>query len=438
MSEHRGGAEGAESLRRIDHETVRLSEGPISLYLADHELRIVDPARDMDAPSIRGFARRINSRTDCLVIDPADYDVDTQIGYKGIGDGERITLGRRHDMGRFNFHTHVSARHVRLFRSGDTLEITDLGSTNGTYLRNGAPEPAGRVTLAEAETPTLPLEDDGPGASSGVYTVAGRTAGNLLGRKGNQDRFFMDAISHSLGVFDGMGNPKHAGSEDAAATAADSVERSLKVLPTAMTRAMAEIALREALETAHQDIARLKRPEIGTTAVAAKAFETMSGIPYVMTAGAGDSRAYLIRDGRIAAVTLDHIFPTGTEEGNRRMQEVLSQVTDLSLLSPKEYQHFKKRHLITSCLGQGPNPAISLTYFGLEPGDRVILTSDGVTDNLTDREIEDIVGTGRAAQGVVDDLIHTAQERSMDLDHSRSKRDDMTVAVLAYDAPLAA
>jgi protein phosphatase len=437
MSEF-GGPRGHEAPQRIVHEIIPLDEGPIDLYLADQKLQVIDPRRDMESSERRGAVRYIHASTDCLVIDRDQYDIDAQKGYKGLRTGERITLGRAHHLGRFSFNKHVSLRHVSLYRHGDNLEITDLDSTNGTYVAR---------PLDATETPTLSEATPAPGEAAptpeqtGLEMAAGSVAEFRRPGK-NEDRYFTDLANRSMGVFDGIGS--HAGSAEAAELAANSVRQSLEVIDPALPRPLAELALREALENAHlliaeiNQAARAQNPtvkDIGTTAIVAKILETESAEPYALIGGAGDSRAYLIRDGRIEYVTLDHVFTGLPTEKRRSLQETLSQVIDLSKLKHEDYVMFKNRHIIDSSLGpldQG-TPTVSVSVLGLQAGDRLLLTSDGIPDNLTDGEIEAAVRTSDEAQAVVDELIEAATARSLNQSHPRHKPDDMTAALLAVN-----
>lgn len=419
MSEF-GGPSGHEAPQRITHETVSLGDGPIDLYLAGQKLQIVNPLRDMEGSARRAAGGYIHPSRDCLVVDRNQYDIAARKGYKGLRVGERIVLGRSHHLGRFEFSPHVSLRHVSLYRNGDDIEITDLDSTNGTYIARPRPDTA----LSPDDT----------------LTMAGRSVGNFRHPDNNEDRYFIDANHRSIGVFDGMGD--HAGSATAAEVAATAVQRSLAEIPAASPKSLAELAVREALENAHLAIAELNqearkegnyKKDIGTTAIVAKILETESGLPYPVIGGAGDSRAYLIRDGRIEHVTLDHAFTALPVEKRRSLQETLSQVIDLSKLTHEEYVMFQRRNIIDSALGpidQGV-PTISITDMPLLYGDKLLLTTDGIPDNLTDSEIEGAARISDEPQAVVDELIEAATARSINQSHPRRKPDDMTAVLLA-------
>lgn len=434
-----------ETVRRIENETLFLQDGPIDLRLGSgpdaQDLRIVNPLRDIGPES----GRIVNVHIGCFIIDP--QTLAPHRGYKALREGETVILGRR-DPGRFSFSRRVSRNHVRIDRErdnaiGDIIHITDLGSTNGTYIvspdqgETEVTQPDARTTDADAAPPTNTRIGERPTN----FQMAGKSLPrNESGT--NEDAYFIDQQNGAVAVFDGMGG--HAGSEEASALAAQEVQRHLSKIPTNTPRSLAEHAIQEALENAHHSInehnARLHRgsSQPGTTAIVAKIFETESGSPYAVIGSAGDSRAYLLRSGRIEQVTLDHAF-LGVPPGRRReIQDTLSQVVRLSELSDTERGLFLNRAIIDSCLGAGPknpSPTITLTTFELQAGDQILLTSDGVHDNLTDTEIEETVSpAGGDPEAIVDALVDAAKARSQDKSHIRSKADDTTAVVLSCQA----
>ncbi|HXE10039.1 MAG TPA: hypothetical protein VN554_01290, partial [Verrucomicrobiae bacterium] len=131
---------------------------------------------------------------------------------------------------------------------------------------------------------------------------------------------------------------------------------------------------------------------------------------------------------------LDHVFVGLPASRRRDIQETLAQAVDLSKLSPEDRAMFDQRQTINSWLGGDGRhrPSVSITDFALEPGDRVLMTSDGIHDNLTSAEIEEAI-EGAATDVAVHDLIIEARDRSRDLGHDRSKPDDMTAVMLTYE-----
>lgn len=416
-----GASSPVEIRRSISNEVVSLADGPIELRLATHRLQVVDPLRDIG----KDAGRIVNEYIGCFVVDPLTFG--DHVGYKALRDGESITLGRTtsYDSHRFRFVETVSREHVRLQRDGNDIRITDLDSTNGTFLI----EPPADETDEETVADTAPMVEIAEAPTA--FRMAGDSVASAYHPKANEDAYFIDEQHRSLGVFDGLGG--HAGSGAASDLAAATVERFLGEVPADAPRSIAELAIREALETAHQAILGENQPGIATTAIIAKVFETQPGAPYAMVGSAGDSRAYLIRSGKIEHVTLDHVF-TGLSTSQRLgLQETLAQATDLSRLTDKERAMFMSRNVIDSCLGDKPgnSPTISVSALELRAGDQLLLTSDGIHDNLTNDEIEEIVAYTTDPDTVIRNLMDAAKARSLDERHPRHKPDDMTAAVLS-------
>lgn len=158
---------------------------------------------------------------------------------------------------------------------------------------------------------------------------------------------------------------------------------------------------------------------------------------YIMGfAHVGDSRIYLLRPGeRVQRLTRDDgYFTLKIKDDTINEEDALriDQTTHAEQLTEAEREIFDKRNGITQSLGH-LNPkqtsiAIHTAQTMIFPGDRVLLCSDGVHDNLTDAEIEAIV-RGRARTTVARHLVLHALERSRET-HIRAKKDDMSAVVI--------
>lgn len=98
-------------------------------------------------------------------------------------------------------------------------------------------------------------------------------------------------------------------------------------------------------------------------------------------------------------------------------------------LSPADQEHFARRNKITCAVGWKDFPRIQTRSLALIPGDHLVLCTDGVHDNLTDQEIEEVVQESheRRAQGLVSAAYHRSQQM-----HFRAKHDDMSAIVVWY------
>lgn len=91
----------------------------------------------------------------------------------------------------------------------------------------------------------------------------------------------------------------------------------------------------------------------------------------------GDSRAYLIRKGRIRQVTRDQSF--------------VEMLVEQGLITREQAEHSPYKNVILQAMGQRPGVSVALCRLELRRGDRIVLCSDGLTNKVNDDEIRDIL-----------------------------------------------
>lgn len=115
--------------------------------------------------------------------------------------------------------------------------------------------------------------------------------------------------------------------------------------------------------------------DMGTTCSALSLSERGAIIGHV-----GDSRVYIVRRGQIAQLTFDHSLQW--------------EMIRLGRATARNVDLFHPRNVITRCLGPDPNVRVDVEGpFAVEPGDRFILCSDGLTNHVSDSELGQVVGT---------------------------------------------
>jgi serine/threonine protein phosphatase PrpC len=95
----------------------------------------------------------------------------------------------------------------------------------------------------------------------------------------------------------------------------------------------------------------------------------------------GDSRAYLIRDGRMEQVTEDH--------------SLVNELMKSGKLSREEAETHPQRSVITRALGTDPDVDADTFTIEAKAGDVFLLCSDGLTDMVGEREIQELVEKNR-------------------------------------------
>jgi protein phosphatase len=211
-------------------------------------------------------------------------------------------------------------------------------------------------------------------------------------RQANEDRY---AIVPELGLYlvaDGMGG--HKAGQVASQLAAEAAIRAVDALQGASV-SLAE-RLRHAVSCANREIftaaqAKTELSGMGTTFVG-----MLFAGERVALAHVGDSRAYLLRTGRLRGLTDDHSI----------VAELLRR-HEISEADALEHPH---RHVLTRALGIRPRTEPDLAEMTPQEGDVLILCSDGLTTHVGDEEIaarlSDEADLESAANALVDAANH--------------------------------
>ena len=200
-------------------------------------------------------------------------------------------------------------------------------------------------------------------------------------RKTNEDSFHIDPERGLFILADGMGG--HAAGEVASKLAVDTIQKFLRISdadseitwPFEFDESLSEGGnrIRAAIRLANREIVhhiqhKQDHRGMGTTVVTAVVAEDSCLIGHV-----GDSRAYLIRDGKIQQLTSDHTFV------NEQVQK--------GFMSPTEAQHHPARNILTRAVGSAEELDVDLTETRLESGDLILLCSDGLSSMVDDEAI---------------------------------------------------
>jgi len=212
----------------------------------------------------------------------------------------------------------------------------------------------------------------------------------------NEDQVACDPERQVCFVADGMGG--HA----AGAVASNVVKNTVLELAGQMPL---EAVVSRAHESVVADAATEPRHSgMGSTIVAVQLDGSKCAVVWV-----GDSRAYLWRRSALQGLTRDHSF--------------LESLRAQKLLSEAEIREDPRRHLVTQSLGLG-TPVPSRVDIRLRWGDWLLLCSDGLTDELTDEAIAEVLRSNPGPEEAGDALIAAAL--------AHGGRDNVSVALIAY------
>lgn len=230
------------------------------------------------------------------------------------------------------------------------------------------------------------------GVSPIIIEAAGFTEVGKV-RSSNEDTLLIDPSLGLFAVFDGMGGAM-AG-EVAATMARDAVQahvaRSLAQqspidrLESALSRACATVfEAAQADRTLHG---------MGTTAVACLVPDLQEPSKAVI-AHVGDSRAYLLRNGRMSQLTRDHT--------------IVAELVARGMVTAEEAEIHPHKNVLSRNLGARLQASIDVIVLELQAGDRLMLCSDGLHGFASNEAIQYLLGSGDAAQDVAKDLVDLA------------------------------
>jgi len=232
-----------------------------------------------------------------------------------------------------------------------------------------------------------------------------------LVRKENQDACAVcqhEESGHTLCVVcDGMGGA--AGGKLASRIAVDTFMTEMrKVLRRDMTPEQLREASSYAVVLANRAIRDAAEASVdcrgmGTTLVSAVSYDGGAVLSNV-----GDSRAYHITADGIQRVTKDH--------------SLVESMVDRGDITAEEARHHPNRNLITRALGPDMSALSDEYIYPLEPGDFLLLCSDGLVDTVTDQEMLFEVIHG-------DDL-NTCLDRLLAISKSHGASDNVTAVLM--------
>lgn len=116
----------------------------------------------------------------------------------------------------------------------------------------------------------------------------------------------------------------------------------------------------------------------------------------VSVAHIGDSRCYLLQDGDFVQVTEDH--------------SLVNELVRTGEISREDAEHHPRKNVLTKALGTDQSVSIDTRSFDIEPGDKLLLCSDGLTNKVEGTELKDILQSDSAPQEKVNLLVDKANQ----------------------------
>jgi len=232
-------------------------------------------------------------------------------------------------------------------------------------------------------------------------------------RKHNQDVFKMLANEEKdaavLVVCDGMGgaNAGNIASELAANVFVDQIGNRLpdinKITQSEIAVMMVDAVLAANTEVYEKSLQNDEYEGMGTTLTAA--VSTNEGEVVV---NIGDSRLYLVKNGKITQITKDH--------------SVVEDMIEKGEITRNEARSHPSRNLITRALGTGYYDPPDVFFLKMNSGDVLVLCSDGLTAVVTDNEIQ--------FESLCDSPVRDICDVLVDMALVRGAPDNVTVVIL--------
>ncbi|MBK9036917.1 MAG: serine/threonine-protein phosphatase [Myxococcales bacterium] len=224
-------------------------------------------------------------------------------------------------------------------------------------------------------------------------------------RDHNEDALFVDPGGRFFIVADGMGG--HAAGEVASAMAVETVRKTLEAAvslveafvqrPTDNARKALVQLLQSAVLAAHQAVFQRGAKEADKAGMGTTLDVVLVAGREAFVAHVGDSRTYLVRDGKAAQLTTDHtVAEVLVIEGKLTIEE--------ALVSPY-------RTVLVNAIGVAADVGVEMAHLQLREQDQLLLCSDGLHDYfLVEQEIADMLGAD-PAEAAIAKMIDAAKER---------------------------
>lgn len=219
-------------------------------------------------------------------------------------------------------------------------------------------------------------------------------------RKLNEDSYL--ARGSVFFVADGMGG--HDAGEVASAAAVE------VLAPLGGAEVVGVQDVRCRVRAAHDAVRAIETaPGRGAgTTLAGVALTDQGGEPYWLVVNVGDSRTYRSADGVLEQVSVDH----------SEVQELV----DAGRITAEQALTHPRRHVVTRALGAPDDPEPDFWFLPVHAGDRMLVCSDGLTAELSDRRVAEVLMVEPDPQSAAERLVGEAL--------AAGGRDNITVIVV--------
>ena len=193
-------------------------------------------------------------------------------------------------------------------------------------------------------------------------------------RARNEDAFVDRSDIGLWAVADG------AGGHDAGDVASAAAVAALAAIPAGLSAAEVLAQVRLRLEAVHADLQRRAASSANGAIAATTVVVLMARGDHFACLWAGDSRAYLLRDGAMSQVTHDH--------------SLVQEMVESGMLAPDEAEGHPQANVITRAVGSQEALELDKVTGRLQPGDMLLLCTDGLFKALPESQIAQMLAAG--------------------------------------------
>ncbi|MCK6209445.1 protein phosphatase 2C domain-containing protein [Georgenia sp. EYE_87] len=199
------------------------------------------------------------------------------------------------------------------------------------------------------------VNEDAAFAQEPVFVVADGMGGHARGEMASQ------AVVEAFRALAARGS-RHIG--------ADEVGAAVREAAATIRRTMEEEAARSQADG---------RETVAGTTVAGVVLTEQDGEPYWLVLNVGDSRVYRFSAGRLQQVSVDH--------------SLVQEMVDAGTIDAAEARTHPRRNVITRAIGTGPDAEVDFWMLRVQPGERILLCTDGLVGELDDAHIADVLAS---------------------------------------------
>lgn len=267
------------------------------------------------------------------------------------------------------------------------------------------------------------------------------TAASSLHPNFNEDSYFFNYQEVTFGVFDGVGSSGDG--QEASRIASQIIQEDLEAISKRETKLSISTRLQVAFTKANYEILQFAEENhskvAGSTGVYGTIFRAEDGVFQAAIANVGDSRAYIFRDGTLTRLTQDQnktwLRLSNNEQQIESIQNEIDNAISLDQLNQWAQEAYRERNIICNQIGYESGKPV-LYFQNVQPGDILLLSTDGVHDNLTTQEIQNIVAQNisKSALDISRQITNESVSRSQDKSF-RSKPDDITSLIIKISDP---